>query len=251
MARRIKITITTASNLVVVQDYETVTGQIYQMKAGGFGEYTMAQYANVDLTNSEAMIAFIHSDGTTFQAVAIESIESITINGVAASIADLEEVRAVLAPYFFSVGGGGYSFYKEITITSAMLKADLAIAHLPSNGGGIEIFPAVANTYYDWKIDHELHFGTLAYTVASQSGFYSQVTGSGTFTILASLPTTALNFVENRVVPGIVPQMTSSNVMPIHNIGERIVYKLANNLAQATGDGYVKLKVWYNIRTFG
>ncbi len=251
MARRIKITITTASNLVVVQDYETATGQIYKMKSGGFGEYTMAQYANVDLTDSESMIALIHSDGTTFQAVAIESIESVTINGVAATITDLELVREVVAPYFFNVGRGGYAFYKEITITSAMLLADLAIAYLPSNGGGIEIFPAVANTYYDWKIDHELHFGTVAYNVASQSGFYSQAIGSGTFTILASLPTTALNFVGNRVVPGIVPQMTSSNVMPIFGIGERVVYKLANSLAQATGDGYVILKIWWNERTFG
>lgn len=251
MARKLKITITTASNLVVVQDYDTATGEIFQIISSGMGEYTMQQTVNVDLTNAAAMVTFIPRDGLPFGAVKATDIESVTINGVAATITNLSLVRDAVSPYFFKIGSGGYQFYKEITITSAMLKADLAIAALPSNGGGIEIFPAVANTYYDWKIDHELHYGSVAYTVASQSGFYSQLAGSASFAILVGLPTTALNYAGDRVVPGIVPQMTSSHVMPIYDIGERIVYKLANNLAQATGDGYVKLKVWYNIRTFG
>ena len=204
------------------------------------------QTHNLKKLKDGAGVEFLRiSDGPT---TIMDIYHADVASPVTGNIAALE---VVIAPYFFSLGSGGYSHYKEILITAAMLKADLAIAALPSNGGGIEVFPAVANTYYDWKIDHELHFGTLAYNVASQGGFFSQVTGSGTFTSLASLPITALNFVGNRVVPGIVPQMTSSNVMPIFGIGERVVYKLANSLAQATGDGYVILKIWWNERTFG
>ncbi len=249
MARRTKITIETASNLVVVQDYETATGQIYQMKAGGFGEYTMAQYANVDLTNSESMIALIHSDGTTFQAVAIESIESVTINGVDATITNLSLVRDAVAPYFFNVGRGGYAFYKEITITSAELLNNL------NWGGGANPFivlPAITNGYYPrWVAVHENHFGGAAYTNVSPAGFWSQVPASGTATLLVSLPVTAMNYAWDRVIPNIQPQMNISNVMPIHGLGEQIIFKLLNSTNQTGGNGYVVLKIWYDTEIFG
>lgn len=238
MARRIKITITTASNLVVVQDYETATGQIYKMKAGGFGEYTMAQYANVDLTNSESMIALIHSDGTTFQAVAIESIESVTINGVAATITNLSLVRDAVAPYFFSLGGGGYSFYKELTLTSAILLNQIAAP-------GYEILPAVAGHYYDFSIDWEYTYGTTQYTTGPSTPAFYSYNGS-TFQSLAILSNTALTFAGNRVCAGIHPQMIST----AHNTfgaGESIVMKLANNQNAAAGDGSVLLKIKYNL----
>ena len=242
MARRTKITIETGPSLVVVQDYETATGQIYQMKAGGFGEYTMAQYANVDLTNAAAMIALIHSDGTTFQAVAIESIESVTINGVAATITNLSLVRDAVSPYFFSLGGGGYSFYKELTLTSAILLNQIAAP-------GYEILPAVAGHYYEWSIDWEYTYGGVAYSTAMSAPTFYSYNGVSTFQSLAVISNTALTVVANRVCAGIHPQMIST----AHNtfgVGEAIVLKLANNQNATLGNGSVLLRIRYNLIKF-
>lgn len=245
MARKVALSVFTAANYCSVTDYDDVTLEFNMNVQCGMGEFSIEL---MDAAGSR--MGLTHQPTSSRIEFTFDEIALCEINGVATGATSLLSVRDALAPYFFSVGRG-YAFYKEITITSAMLLADLAIASLPSNGGGIEIFPAVANTYYDWKIDHEFYFGTVAYNVASQPGFHSQVAGSSSFATLASLPISALNSVANVVVAGIVPQMNVSSVMPIYVPGERVIYKLANNLAQATGDGYVKLKIWYNIRTFG
>lgn len=245
MARKVGLQVFTTKNYCIVTDYDDDSLVVHNSFCTGMGEFLM------DFPDSVGTVLGLTEKATGQRIEFMFSEISICqINSVNTGATDIYEVRDALAPYFFSVGRG-YAFYKEITITSAMLLADLAIASLPSNGGGIEIFPAVANTYYDWKIDHEFYFGTVAYNVASQPGFHSQVAGSSSFATLASLPISALNSVANVVVAGIVPQMNVSSVMPIYVPGERVIYKLANNLAQATGDGYVKLKIWYNIRTFG
>ncbi len=239
MARRIKITITTASNLVVVQDYETVTGQIYQMKAGGFGEYTMAQYANVDLTNAAAMIALIHSDGTTFQAVAIESIESVTINGVAATITNLSLVRDAVSPYFFNVGGGGeFAFYTEVTLTSAILLNQLGPAP------GYMFMPAIAGHYYDFKINWEYTRGTASYSTGASAISFGMLDGVVPRQC-AAISGLNLSFASDRVCPNIRPQMISTafNSFPI---GSALYIGLASNLNATLGDGSVLLKIWYN-----
>ncbi len=247
MARRTKITITTASNLVVVQDYETVTGQIYQMKAGGFGEYTMAQYANVDLTNSESMIALIHSDGTTFQAVAIESIESVTINGVDATITNLSLVRDAVAPYFFNVGGGGFAFYTEINISSSQILNNFATG---GNSGGFELLPAIAGCYYDFVADWEYTRGTVSYsTAASAIQFNYYNAGLNTSTSLAVISGLNLSFSGNRCCPNIRPQMQST-AFNSFNIGDSLCIKLANNINPTLGNGTVKIKLRYNIIRF-
>lgn len=248
MARKLKITVTTALNLVVVQDYNNATGEIYQIKNGGFGEYTMEQSGNVDLTEDSARITLVPKVGEPFGSARFADFESITINGAAASISDLETVRAVLAPYFFNSGGGGYSFYKEVTITAAQLKSDLAfVAPL----GGIELLPAVANTYYNFRCNHELHFGTIPFGVSSAPTIYSHVVGAASPTSLVVLPVSALIFSSDRIVADIIPQMTSSTLMPIYGAGERIIYKLANNAAQTNGDGHVVMKIWYTPIIFG
>ena len=184
MARRIKITIETGPSLVVVQDYETATGQIYQMKAGGFGEYTMAQYANVDLTNAAAMIALIHSDGTTFQAVAIESIESVTINGVAATITNLSLVRDAVSPYFFNVGNGGYAFTTIVELTPTLLTTGFS-------AGGIELLPALgAHKYAKFEMDF-VNLGDGSEAFASGNVFEIKSNTSTLATVTELLITTA------------------------------------------------------------
>lgn len=196
MARRIKITIETGPSLVVVQDYETATGQIYQMKAGGFGEYTMSQYANVDLTNAAAMIALIHSDGTTFQAVAIESIESVTINGVAATITNLSLVRDAVSPYFFSVGNGGYAFTTIVELTPTLLTTGFST-------GGIQLLPALgAHKYPKFEMDFvnlgdgsEAFAGGNVFEIKSSTSILARVTdllaktaGPTEFSVLQVVP---------------------------------------------------------------
>lgn len=238
MARKLKITVTTASNLVVVQDYDSTSLEIYNIKSGGMGEYTMEQTGNVDLTNAAAAITFVHRDGARFGAAKITDIESVTINGVAATITNLSLVRDALAPYFFSVGGSGFAFYKEITLTSAILKNNIATT-------GYEILPAVAGHYYDFSIDWEYTYGTTQYTTGPSTPAFYSYNGS-TFQSLAILSNTALTFAGNRVCAGIHPQMIST----AHNTfgaGESIVMKLANNQNAAAGDGSVLLKIKYNL----
>jgi len=142
MARKIKITITTASNLVSVQDYDTAsTSVIYNRIDGGFGEYVMSVSGDTDLSESQAQITLIHNSGAKFGFASFTDFESITINGVSATITDLESVRAVLAPYFFNSGVGGYTFMKVVELTPTLLTTAFST-------GGIELLPALGSHLY-------------------------------------------------------------------------------------------------------
>lgn len=138
--------------------------------------------------------------------------------------------------------------YKEIVITSAELLANL------DWGGGVNPFvvlPAITGGYYPrWHAVLENHFGGAAYTNVSPAGFYSQVPGAGTATMLVSLPVTAMNYAGDRVIPNIQPQMNVSHVMPIHGTDEQIIFKLTNSTNQTGGNGYVVIKIWYDTETF-
>ena len=236
MARRTKITIETGSSLVVVQDYETATGQIYQMKAGGFGEYTMAQYANVDLTNASAMIALIHSDGTTFQAVAIESIESVTINGVAATITDLELVREVVAPYFFNVGSSSFPFYKEVL---------LGPAELATVGSEIELLPAVAGHYYKWSMDWEFKYGTAMYSLSGNALVIKEGTA-----VVVGINGSAIVFGADRITHNIVPESQGSNYRVPNYVGVAVSLATSSGANATLGDGTLLIKIYYDLKRF-
>lgn len=138
--------------------------------------------------------------------------------------------------------------YKIQIVTSAELLNNLATSGLT---GGIELQPYEANVYYDWRLDWELHFVTTAYTNASQMGVYSQDSVSSSHTLLVSLPITATNFAGDRVIENIQTQMNISHVMPIHNPGERLLLKLANNQNQLTGDSYGIVKMRFRKKIFG
>lgn len=161
---------------------------------------------------------------------------------------NISALEVVIGPYFFSVGRGGYSFYKEITITSAELLNNLDWGF---GANPFVVLPAITNGYYPrWVAVHENHFGGTAYTNTSPAGFYSQIPAAGSSTLLVSLPVTAMNYAGDRVITNIQPQMNVSNVMPIHGTGEQIIFKLANSTNQTGGNGYVVLKIWYDTETF-
>lgn len=249
MARKITVLINTSTNLVSVQDYDSATGTIFNRIDGGFGEYVMKVTGDVDLGEDAATIALMHSSGQVFGEIQFTDIATVTINGVVVVIGDMTSFQGAVAPYFFNSGGSGYAFYKEMTLTSAMLLNDL---DWDAGADPIVLLPAITNGYYSaLRITHELDYGTVAYSVASKPGIYSHFPASGSATLLVEMSTPALNYAGDRVVPQIMPQMNNSNVMPIYGTGEQIIYKLANSGNQATGDGSVKLKIWYTPATFG
>ena len=147
MARKIKITIATSSNSCSVQDYDDVSEVIYNRIDGGMGEYHWQVVEGTDLTKVATKVAFVHNSGAKFGEVKIADIESVTINGVAATITNLSLVRDAVAPYFFSVGVGGYTFMKVVELTPTLLTTAFSTV-------GIELLPASgANTYYQWEMD--------------------------------------------------------------------------------------------------
>ena len=240
MARKIKITITTASNLVVVQDYDSTSLEIYQMLNCGFGEFTMQQSGSIDLSEDSARIAFVHANGTRFGDAAFSDFQAIIINGATAGISDLETVRAVLAPYFFSLGGGGeFAFYTEVTLTPAILLNQFAPPP------GYMFMPAVAGHYYDFKINWEYTRGTASYSTGFSSISFDML-DVVTSRQCAVISGQNLSYAGDRVCPNIRPQMISTafNSFPI---GSGLYIKLTNNTNPTLGDGTVLLKIWYNL----
>lgn len=147
MARKIRIVINTASNYVSVEDCDTVTTTIYKMLNCGFGEFTMEQSGNSDLSESSARITLVHDSGVRFGQCAFTDFQSINVNGSAATITDLETVRAVLAPYFFSVGNGGFAFTTIVELTPTLLTTAFST-------GGIQLLPALgAHLYPKFEMD--------------------------------------------------------------------------------------------------
>lgn len=216
-----------------------MTGEIKRIKSGGTGEYTMDQSGNVDLSEDTAMIALVHNSGVRFGSAAFTDFESITINGAAATISDLETVRAVLAPYFFNSGSGEFKFYTEVTLTSAILTGQLGPAP------GYMFMPAVAGHYYDFKINWEYTRGTVSYSTGA-SAISIDMLDVVTARQCAVVSGLNLSYASSRVCPNIRPQMISTafNSFPI---GSGLYIRLASNLNATLGDGSVKLKIWYNL----
>lgn len=238
MARKIRIVINTASNYVSVEDYDTVTTTIYQMLNCGFGEFTMEQSGNSDLSESAARITLVHNSGVRFGQCAFTDFQSINVNGSAATITDLETVRAALAPYFFNSGSGEFAFYTEVTLTSAILTGQIAAP-------GYKFMPAVAGHYYDFKIDWEYTRGTTSYSTGASAISFDML-DNVTPRQCCLISGLNLSYASSRVCPNIRPQMISTafNSFPI---GSGLYIRLASNANATLGDGSVKLKIWYNL----
>lgn len=244
MARKIAIKIFTAKGYCEVTDYDDVSFVINNTFGTGMGAFSFdfpnaaGTIMGLTETASQRRIQFAFDEVALFQ---INDVDVVTL--------DLFEMRDALAPYFFSVGIGGFQFYKEVVFTNSQL-----LNNLDWSGGAspLVVLPAIADSYYSSMLFcHELTYATAGFATASQAGFYSHVPGAGSATLLVSLPNNALNYAGNRVVPNIQPQMSSTNVMPVYGVNEQIIYKLANSANQTTGGGSVKIKVWYNVQRFG
>lgn len=241
MARKLKITVTSASNLVVMQDYDSTTLEIYKILNCGTGEFTLEQSGSVDLTASGAMLTFVHKSGTRFGAVKITDVESVTINGVAATITNLSLVRDAVAPYFFNIGSGEFAFYTEVTLTSAILLNDIAAP-------GYIILPAVADHYYDFKINWEYTRGTTSYSTGASAISFDMLDGSMARQC-CQINGLNLSFASSRVCPNIRPTIVSTSQAPFP-IGSAIYFRLLSNVNATLGDGSVLLKIWYNLIPF-
>lgn len=199
----------------------------------------MEQSGNVDLTNAAAAITFVHRDGARFGAAKITDIESVTINGVAATITNLSLVRDAVAPYFFSFGGGEFAFYTEVTLTSAILTGQLGPAP------GYMFMPAVAGHYYDFKINWEYTRGTTSYLTGASAISFDMLDGS-TPRQCCLINGLNLSFASSRVCPNIRPTIVTTTMNPFP-IGSGLYVRLASNANATLGDGSVKLKIWYNL----
>lgn len=236
MARKLKITVTTASNLVVVQDYDSTSLEIYNIKSGGMGEYTMEQSGNVDLTNAAAAITFVHRDGARFGAAKITDIESVTINGVAATITNLSLVRDAVAPYFFNSGGRGFTYMKEILLTSVELAAI---------GDGIELLPGVAGHYYKWEVDFEFKYVAPTYNLSGNA----LVLKVGT-AVVVGVNGSGIVFTQDRVTEGIRPESQTSNYRVPTLVGFGLVLDTSSGAHATGGNGTLLVRVWYNLIQF-
>jgi hypothetical protein len=149
-------------------------------------------------------------------------------------------VRDAVAPYFFSVGGGGeFPFYTEVTLTSAILLNQFSPAP------GYLFMPEVADHYYDFKIHWEYTRGTTSYSTGASAISFDML-DSGTNRQCAVISGLNLSFASNRICPNIRPQMISTafNSFPV---GSGLYIRLASNANPTLGDGSVKLKIWYNL----
>lgn len=236
MARKLKITITSASNLCVLQDYDSSTLEIYNIKSGGMGEYTMEQSGNVDLTNAAAAITFVHRDGTRFGAAKITDIESVTINGVAATITNLSLVRDAVSSYFFSLGSGTFPFYKEVL---------LGPAELATVGSEIELLPAVADHYYKWSMDWEFKYGTTTYNLSSNA----LVIKEGTAVVVGINGSAIVNTVD-RITHNIVPESQTTNYRVPTNVGVAVSLDTSSGANATLGDGTLLIKIYYDLKRF-
>lgn len=206
------------------------------------GEFTMEQSGHTDLTNAAAKVTFVHRDGARFGEALIGDIESVTINGVAATITNLSLVRDAVAPYFFSLGGGGeFTYYTEVTLTPTILLNQIA-------SPGYIILPAVAGAYYDFKINWEYTRGTTSYSTGSSAISFDML-DTATPRQCCLINGLNLSFASDRVCPNIRPTIVTTTMNPFP-VGSAIYMRLASNANATLGDGTVLLKIWYNLITF-
>ncbi len=127
---------------------------------------------------------------------------------------------------------GGYQYYSAVTVTSAQT--------LNLNTSPVEILPSLSgNKYYDMKVYSEYNHATTAYTT---SGALRLINISGV-TILNSININALT--ENTATVA-----TNGNTIAGGTLNSNI--SLSQSTSNPTGgNGSLKLKVYYNIVSFG
>lgn len=127
---------------------------------------------------------------------------------------------------------GGYQYYSAVTVTSAQT--------LTLNSSPVSILPSISgNKYYDMKVYSEYNYGTTAYTTSSA------------LTLIGVSGTTLLDLINiNSLTGNSVTVSTNSNTSGVGtlNTGVRLFQPSSNPTG---GNGSLKLKVYYNIVSFG
>jgi hypothetical protein len=109
MARKIKVTVTTATQRLEVLDYDSTTGEINNQYQGGYGgfQYNKENGLN-DLTNAAHLMSLQFPDGGETGFFTVAEIQSLTIDGVVTA-------TATLAAFLTSVNG--YMFIQNTELT--------------------------------------------------------------------------------------------------------------------------------------
>lgn len=123
---------------------------------------------------------------------------------------------------------GGYQYYTAVTVSSAQI--------LTLNSSPVVILPSLsASQYYDFKMYFEYDFGTTGYT---------------------GLTTVRLTDDSNNQMSANIDCATTNNVVAIWNNNYNTSLfntniKLINGSDPTSGDGTIKMKVYYNKVNFG
>lgn len=137
------------------------------------------------------------------------------------------------------------SSYLEVSVSSAQIKA---MGSTP-----VELLPAVSGYYYDYEGVIEYTHGTAAYVLAATDSIVvgNNNTYSGTY-IQENLITNTANavvfFRDSLAGDVFTPGTTSVYETPI---GEAVQLFTWNAADPTTGDGTMKIKIWYKLRKFG
>ena len=102
MARKIKVTVTTATQRLEVLDYDSTTGEINNQYQGGYGgfQYNKENGLN-DLTNAAHLMSLQFPDGGETGFFTVAEIQSLTIDGVVTATATLAAFLASVNSYMF------------------------------------------------------------------------------------------------------------------------------------------------------
>lgn len=125
--------------------------------------------------------------------------------------------------------------YKEVNVTSAEI---LTVGATPK-----ELLPALgASKYYDWYAYVEYNFGTIAYSMASGFSMQQGTVNKIPFGTLGINTQNAVAIV--RPIPG---SNTGFGFLP----NQPLLLGTLTNADPTNGDGTLRIKLYYKIKTFG
>lgn len=136
--------------------------------------------------------------------------------------------------------------YLEVDITDTQIKAINPFAP-------VELLPALGGSfYYEFKMLLEYTAGTTGYTIGASEAFALAQWDGG---IADNITETALFWgATDDLVDGVIPiddtvfnQGSLGKIIP----GQSVVLTTSGGTSPTLGDGTIKAKIWYTIRTFG
>lgn len=157
---------------------------------------------------------------------------------------DMDALEVALRGFFTSTYG--YEFFTVVDIPKEQLKGEVPYDAGNNLGDGIEVLPAIAGAYYDWKLAWEYTYATAQYSTGASSLTFYNYDGV-VYTSVVVLNGACLSYAGDRAFAPIAPQMNISNVIPSMASGGSLVLRATNQANATNGFGSVKLKIWYNV----